>query len=249
MAAPTPVTIKPEAVTGLIAKLQGVDGFAALRAIYIDFLSGVGVQMMSYHHLPPLGAADYDPHVTVMAHGFPEAWVQRYVSEALYEIDPIPRHAADSALPFKWSDARHFSDLTDDERRYLDLLDAAELGDGLAIPVFGPHGRNGYAGYGFGLPELPIGPTEIALLRWAAQLGHLSYCDLLAAAPHESCHLSPREREVMQWAARGKSNAVIAEILGVSRHTVDTHVRRTFNKLGVADRVTATLRALALGLI
>ncbi|MEM7805580.1 MAG: LuxR family transcriptional regulator [Pseudomonadota bacterium] len=242
-------TIRPELVTELVTRLQQADQFPELRKIYVDFLSGVGVRMMSYHHLPPLGAEDYDPHIAVMAHGFPDSWVQRYVDESLYDIDPIPQHAAKSALPFKWSEARHFQDLTDDNRRYLDLLDAAALGDGLAIPVFGPHGRNGYAGYGFGTPTLEIGNTEIALLRWAAQIGHLAYCDLLMAHPKDACHLSPRECEVMAWAARGKSNAVIAEILGVSRHTVDTHVRRVFNKLGVADRVTATLRALSLGLI
>ncbi|MEO0345219.1 MAG: LuxR family transcriptional regulator [Pseudomonadota bacterium] len=241
--------IRPASVTELVTRLQHVDQFSTLRQIYIDFLSGVGVRMMSYHHLPPLGAEDYDPHIAVMAHGFPDAWVQRYVDEGLYDIDPIPQHAANSALPFKWSEARGFPDLTEDNCRYLDLLDAAGLGDGLAIPVFGPHGRNGYAGYGFGAPTLDIDPTEVALLRWAAQIGHLAYCDLLVAHPASACHLSPRECEVMKWAARGKSNAVIAEILGVSRHTVDTHVRRVFNKLGVADRVTATLRALSLGLI
>lgn len=61
--------------------------------------------------------------------------------------------------------------------------------------------------------------------------------------------LSPREREVLRWIANGKSNAVIAEILGISPHTVDTHNRRIFRKLGTCDRTTAAIKALDEGLL
>jgi DNA-binding CsgD family transcriptional regulator len=58
--------------------------------------------------------------------------------------------------------------------------------------------------------------------------------------------LSPRETEVMAWVARGKSNSVIADILGISSHTVDAHLRRAYSKLGVYERVSATVRYLRL---
>ncbi|MDJ0917587.1 MAG: LuxR family transcriptional regulator [Woeseiaceae bacterium] len=241
--------IKVSSAIELIQRLQVVKDFGELKATYVECLSDMGVRMMSYHHLPPIGAPDYTPHLTVVAHGFPEDWVRRYVDEELYLIDPIPPNAARVLLPFKWSDAWHFSDLTEDNKRYLEMMKDAELGDGLAIPVYGPHGREGYAGYGFGQPELSLDAVQIALFRWAAQLGHLYYCDLLLSVPDRDVQLSPREREVLQWTAYGKSNAVIAEILGMSPHTVDTYMRRIFEKLHVADRVTASLRALSLGLI
>lgn len=59
--------------------------------------------------------------------------------------------------------------------------------------------------------------------------------------------LSPREREVLCWVSRGKSNSVIADILGISQHTVDTHIRRIFRKLGTTDRTTASIRAMETG--
>jgi LuxR family transcriptional regulator/LuxR family quorum-sensing system transcriptional regulator CciR len=49
--------------------------------------------------------------------------------------------------------------------------------------------------------------------------------------------------------ARGKSNSVIADIIGVSSNTVDTHVRRIFVKLQVRDRVSAAVIATGQGLI
>jgi CRP/FNR family transcriptional regulator, cyclic AMP receptor protein len=49
--------------------------------------------------------------------------------------------------------------------------------------------------------------------------------------------LSPAERKVAALVADGLSNALIAERLVVSRHTVDTHVKRCFAKLGLRSRV------------
>jgi LuxR family quorum-sensing system transcriptional regulator CciR len=49
--------------------------------------------------------------------------------------------------------------------------------------------------------------------------------------------------------ARGKSNALIGEILGISGATVDAHLRRIFLKLGVFDRISAAVRGIGIGLI
>ncbi len=55
--------------------------------------------------------------------------------------------------------------------------------------------------------------------------------------------LSPREAEVLAWLANGKSNPEIAAILGIALPTVKTHLARVFDKLGVANRHSALLRA------
>lgn len=61
--------------------------------------------------------------------------------------------------------------------------------------------------------------------------------------------LSPREKEVLHWVAKGKSNSVIADILGVSESTVDTFLRRIYSKLNATNRITAVVRAIRLGII
>ena len=55
--------------------------------------------------------------------------------------------------------------------------------------------------------------------------------------------LTPREREVIELIARGRSDAAIAEALSLSRNTVRNHVARLYAKIGVHNRGEATVWA------
>lgn len=56
--------------------------------------------------------------------------------------------------------------------------------------------------------------------------------------------LTPRESEVLIWVAQGKTNSDAAAILGITPHTVRTHLEHVFAKLGVETRHAASLCAL-----
>lgn len=60
--------------------------------------------------------------------------------------------------------------------------------------------------------------------------------------------LTPREREVLYYLAQGLTNAQIGQKLYVSSHTVKNHITSIYRKLGVSDRVHATLVAIQSGL-
>ena len=49
--------------------------------------------------------------------------------------------------------------------------------------------------------------------------------------------LTPRQTEVMQWVERGATNKEIAERLGISERTVESHVSEGLSKLGFENRV------------
>ncbi len=62
-------------------------------------------------------------------------------------------------------------------------------------------------------------------------------------------HVSDRELEVLNLAAKGMSNKEIASELALSVRTVQSHLGNIFDKLGVSSRTEAVLKALKEGWI
>ena len=61
--------------------------------------------------------------------------------------------------------------------------------------------------------------------------------------------LTPRERECLQWAAVGKSEWEISQILGISEHTSEKHLLNAKLKLRAVNRVQAVAEAIRRGYI
>lgn len=222
--------------------------FNDLRVAAVSYYGTTHVVMASYMHSPPVGARDFDGQIRVGEFGYPEEWRKTYLRERLYLSDPLARRAVHFTRPHFWSETSSLPELTPDERRYISLVSRENLGEGIGVPVFGPAGRNGYAALGFGTPERPPG-DEVLELQAACQMGHLAYCRLLLRALPREINLSAREKEILRWVARGRTNTQIAEVLQLSRNTVETYIRRCFEKLDVNDRVSAALRGMALGMV
>jgi DNA-binding NarL/FixJ family response regulator len=67
------------------------------------------------------------------------------------------------------------------------------------------------------------------------------------SAPPEP--LSPREAQILALLAEGLVNKQIAARLGISRHTVKTHLAALFQKLGVSTRAEAVATGARAGVI
>jgi DNA-binding CsgD family transcriptional regulator len=59
--------------------------------------------------------------------------------------------------------------------------------------------------------------------------------------------LTPREREILLWVARGKSNREIAGVLYLAPGTIRKHLDNVYDKLGVSNRAGAVARAFSTG--
>jgi DNA-binding NarL/FixJ family response regulator len=60
--------------------------------------------------------------------------------------------------------------------------------------------------------------------------------------------LTEREIEVLKWAARGKTSEEIATIMEIKERTVNFHLDRARQRLGVATRIQAAVKAAVAGL-
>jgi DNA-binding NarL/FixJ family response regulator len=67
--------------------------------------------------------------------------------------------------------------------------------------------------------------------------------------PPRVASLTPREQEILGMLADGLPNKVIASRLGISDHTVKTHLESVFDKLGASTRAEALARAVRAGLL
>jgi DNA-binding CsgD family transcriptional regulator len=61
--------------------------------------------------------------------------------------------------------------------------------------------------------------------------------------------LTARETDVLQLLSRGCSYADVAHHLGISVHTVGTHIKNAYRKLSVGTAAAAVMRAAELGIL
>jgi DNA-binding NarL/FixJ family response regulator len=71
----------------------------------------------------------------------------------------------------------------------------------------------------------------------------------LAGTPGPAYGLTPREREVLDALAAGRTNRQIADALFISESTAGVHVSNILGKLGVATRTEAARLAIDQGLL
>lgn len=218
----------------------------ALNAHFLEYLSAFGFEAVSYHLLrDSLDSLSFEASLNLCT--FPEDWVAHYQDADYFDDDPIMLHALSATLPFHWYDVERDGALSPHQKQFFEDLHAAGFTDGLGVPVFGPFATAGFFGMGIRSGRLGLSPSKIREIQFICHQVHNRAFELRRGESPPV--LSEREREVMRWAARGKSNGVIAEIMGVSTHTVDTMMRRIFAKLGVSSRVSAVLKAVGSGLV
>jgi DNA-binding NarL/FixJ family response regulator len=97
----------------------------------------------------------------------------------------------------------------------------------------------------------PLDPDElVARIRRSLRIrGNGGRKDAGREPENGVAYLTPRELEVLQLVARGRSSAQIAHDLVISPRTVGTHIQHILGKLGVANRTEAASYAYRHGLI
>jgi DNA-binding NarL/FixJ family response regulator len=98
---------------------------------------------------------------------------------------------------------------------------------------------------GFVLKTAPIAELVDAIRRAAA--GGLAFSRRPPVGPGAPVRLSTRELEVVRLVVDGRSNDEIGVGLGIGSKTVETHLRRLFERLAVASRTELATRALREG--
>jgi LuxR family transcriptional regulator, quorum-sensing system regulator BjaR1 len=216
----------------------------AIVATFADFAKTYGFETLYIAQLvnPANVPNDRILHIT----NWPSDLVARRFSRQEGLDDPVVRCGLRSKRPFRWSEARKRASRLG--RRTLDEATDYRINDGLMFPMHAIDSVPG--GVSLGAEYLEIEPRSICELEIVAQHTYFKLEDLLGPFPYQvSVELSPRELQVVQIAAAGKTNWEISRILSLSEETVKATIARASKKLGATNRAHAVAQAIAHNLI
>jgi DNA-binding NarL/FixJ family response regulator len=107
------------------------------------------------------------------------------------------------------------------------------------------------AGIQAGQPPLSASIARRILLQFSAHSGaeKVAKAADITPAPESSTHLTERETDTLKLIAKGLNVPKIAELLGLSKHTVAGYVRDVYRKLSINSRAEATVAAAQRGML
>lgn len=178
----------------------------------------------------------------------PQEYVDRYIQKNYVMHDPVVTHLRNTLHPFSWGDVRSQRHLSKSERSIMD--EARDFGarDGFIIPIVTLSGSVSlFSPCGL---EPNLSPRARAAMEIIGMYGFNAL--KRASTNHEELNapsrsLTPREREIMQWVASGKSDDEIADLLSLRRPTVTWHVENAKRKLNALRRSHAIVQAIRAG--
>ena len=186
----------------------------------------------------------------VVALNYPDDWVSHYFEKRYQEIDPVFLLTPSKGAPFLWDDIVKQESLSSKQRNLFNECKETGLHNDVSVPIHGPRGESYVVCLASDNPASDSS-KQLANLQILATQFQLAYSHVAREpfAAGKGLHLTERERECLTWTARGKSAWAISEIIGVSEHTVNFHLKGVMKKLDTGNRVSAVVTAVRLGLI
>ncbi|PRG11394.1 autoinducer binding domain-containing protein [Burkholderia ambifaria] len=178
---------------------------------------------------------------------YPESWQQRYLEGNYFARDPVVRYGLIYTSPLVWP-----VDACADES-FWEEAKAHGVAHGWSQPIRDKHGR--IAMWSVARSADPISDLELAAtesrLIYLAHAAH-AVNSRLVDAPAAAMQMGPfttREKEVLKWAADGKTALEIASILSISERTITFHMQNIMEKLNSVNKTQAIVKAVLLGII
>ncbi|RCS23958.1 LuxR family transcriptional regulator [Phyllobacterium salinisoli] len=189
---------------------------------------------------------------------FPTSWILRYSAKNYFSVDPMVqddspllRNDAAGTLRNLELDA----DVSPEVKEF--IRDGQKHGLGNLFVAVGATNAHGFPGSSLFTFEVGDEDKEKFIEKMRPRL--LSASSLI----HNSLYgtkegvvsaaaaslLTRREVDCLRWAASGKTDGEIAEILNIARWTVVTYLQNAKIKLGCSNRTSAVATALSLGII
>jgi DNA-binding CsgD family transcriptional regulator len=207
-----------------------------------------------------VSAQGYDNHVlttigdccleSVGWYELPQTYAEAYIGEKWEQIDPILPIARRAHRAFSWDQAIESITLSKRQKNFFQESDRLRVSQGIIIPIHGPNGRCDIISLSSRHRD-KTDKTALSTVTLAAfeawNRSHVISRTPNIIVSRNEVRLTQREIEVLKWVRVHKTNDQIADIMNVSRKTIEFHLKNLFDKLGVPNRYAAVVAALHQG--
>ena len=197
-------------------------------------------------NLPPITSSVLQTNTVIS--NWPPELLSNYDQERLLLNSNVMRRLRNSTLPFHVDTSSAEMERDDGKTKVIvSLLERFRMPRSAHFPTHDASGLRGAVS--FSGDRETFTPHEMRDLCYIAihvfdQLWKIRNSDTRVTDA-----LTNREIDCLTWTAAGKTSAEIAEILGLSEHTVNHYLNRTTKKLDTVNRTQAVAKALRIGII
>lgn len=205
-----------------------------------------GCRAFMVMNLPPRTSLDLQSNSII--NNWPTELLSAYDQEGLLPNDAVIRRIRSSTVPF-FRDEMQLDVRRDDGKSQVltTLFQRFHMFRSAFFPTHDASGNRGVVL--FSGDRQPFTPEEMRDLSYISihvfdRLAEIRNLDARIAET-----LNDREIDCLTWTAAGKTSSEIAEILGLSEHTVNHYLNKATKKLDTVNRTQAVAKALRVGLI
>jgi len=213
-----------------------------LRHVLEAMARDMGFQFFALAHHVDIPRA---PQPAIRIHNYPVEWEEYFDAEQLGPSDPVHRASHLTNVGFHWSKLPQIIQLSTRDRAILERSQRAGIGEGFTVPAHIPGESAGSCSFATAA-GITLRPEWIPLVQFVGATAFEGARRLSGIGRPDPDHprLSDRMRDCIYWAARGKSDWEISQILGIGHDTASQHLKQARSRYGVANRTQLTIHAL-----
>lgn len=228
-----------EQVVGFSEKLHRADAAIACAST-LDFLRENGIRSLTVASYCGAGTGNRN----VLFSNLPQQMLGWAPPGGLGKT-PIFRAVPEFRRPFTVKFAFESYPDAPETQMTINLFRDCGLGDGVIVPIMDGNRVVGHAGVGAYEFNLGIHECQVVAMAIETLVARLMRSDRHAELMNPK--LTPRQCDVLSWAANGKTNSEIAQILGISTRTVVAHIQQAAEALDTVNKTQTVARALVYG--
>lgn len=232
-------------VQRFVAELNEADSLDELHAIMELATEGLGFDYYVLTHHVSFGRP---PPGTVQLGNYPRAWVGYSRERRRAADDPVLAACQRTNVGFAWDDLPRYLRLSDEQERVMSAMRRHGVGNGFTVPSHVPGEILGSCSFavrtGREVPRHSTGAAQSIGTFGFEAARRIARTDGGGIGRIGVVPLTPRQRDCLVLIARGKSDSVAAQLLGLRPRTVNEYLEAAKRRYAVASRQQLIARAL-----